>query len=183
MTQNTTFFLVCLIQIVQCIKTFSRKHDQFLIELRRVKRRFLSYIFHLFHAENGCCKQLVLCSVHLFYLVMIMGISFFVVPGEAAVATFKGDMMERQKLSSLPSELISQECTSFLDRLHEAVEGSGILSHVHCIRDLCHIRKSVYEYMKDTSDTAEWDNLCDSVLGKRINLWEEFFRGIFWEVF
>ena len=87
--------------------------------------------------------------------------------------------MERQKLSSLPSELISQECTSFLDRLHEAVEGSGILSHVHCIRDLCHIRKSVYEYMKDTSDTTEWDSLCDSVLGKRINLWEEFFRGIF----
>ena len=91
--------------------------------------------------------------------------------------TFNGDTAEHN-LSELPSDLVSQECTSFLDRLHEAVEGSGLLSHVHCIRDLCHIRKSVHDYMM-ASDTAEWNGLCDAVLGKRINLWEEFFRGIF----
>ena len=88
---------------------------------------------------------------------------FFFFTGDSSKITFDPDAVNlgdhnSSKLTQVSSEVVSKECTSFLDRLHEAVRESGILAHVNSIRDLGHIRKSVHEYMR--TDKAAFDSRC-----------------------
>ena len=97
------------------------------------------------------------------FLELCLNVSFLFT-GDSSKITFDPDGVNlgdpnMGKLSQVSSEVVSKECTSFLDRLHEAVRESGILAHVNSIRDLGHIRKSVHEYMR-TDKTADFDSRC-----------------------
>jgi hypothetical protein len=81
----------------------------------------------------------------------------------------------------LDKSFLAEECTKWLDTIHDILtkETSSVLSHVHNISGLSNIRKSVHEYMKTTAVTSKWNEMCESLLGHKLSLWEEFYRHLF----
>lgn len=83
---------------------------------------------------------------------------------------------------NLETEAVTNQCAKWLDDIHEVLtdEASLILSHVHNIGGLSHIRKSVLSFMSTSSVMSLLTpDTCRQLLGHDINLWQEFYRNQF----
>ena len=96
------------------------------------------------------------------------------------IRDFKPSSLEKE---ALEHTYITDKCKQWLDEVHGilAKETSVILSHVHNVTGLANIRKSVYTFMNSDSsiEVPKWNKISESLFGKIINLWEEFYRHQF----
>lgn len=83
---------------------------------------------------------------------------------------------------NLEIEIVKNQCAKWLDDIHEVLtkEATLILSHVHNIGGLSHIRKSVLNFVSKSSVMSLLtQDTCHELLGHEINLWQEFYRNQF----
>jgi hypothetical protein len=81
----------------------------------------------------------------------------------------------------LDQAFVAGSATSWLDGVHGIVteQTAKILAHVKSISALAGIRKSVYDLLGEQSGGKDNDSACLAVTGKDLNLWDEFYRGVF----
>lgn len=96
------------------------------------------------------------------------------------VSGFKPSLI--QPLKPLSNDYVQSKLTTWLDEIHEMInhEIKQVMSHINGIGSLISIRRSVYDLLL-ANDPKNWDEVCHSLLGKELNLWDEFFRSVFRE--
>ena len=142
--------------------------------IRTVNSAFLGSESGLDKALEAVCNQPVLKAHH----TSSMGLNLMEhLPTVVSAFAPSVIMSSEDKPVKLTAENVTKECTSWLDRIHDLTSDSGMLNHVHSLKDLSLIRKTVHDFLKHI--LGDWNENCCQVLGKEINLWNEFFRGVF----
>lgn len=89
-------------------------------------------------------------------------------------------------LKELSNEFVEKETLKWLDEVHDVInkETTDLLEHVSSLQALAGIRKACYDLLMSPQSgltPEKWNQLCTEVIGKELNLWDEFYRGLFRE--
>ncbi len=92
-----------------------------------------------------------------------------------------------EPLSKLDANFLASQTTAWLDKIHDSIGQATIdvLNHVGSIGALSAIKKYCYDYLLNPKDGCmkpmEWNAVCNNILDKELNLWNEFFRNVYRE--
>ena len=106
-----------------------------------------------------------------------------------SVVAKEGHISSRStKPDVLDHDLLTSECTNWLDRVHGMITSgtSKVLTHVNTLSGLSMIRKNTYDFLawinenkKCTPIQKDWNSVCLSILKRTVNIWDEFYRNLF----
>ncbi|EDV26813.1 uncharacterized protein TRIADDRAFT_54105 [Trichoplax adhaerens] len=90
-------------------------------------------------------------------------------------------------MSLISVEDIRESCQEWVTMITRAVvDGvSRLLAYVSSIKSLMAIRDAIWNLLTDelqgNDNYPDWDSICIEVLGRKLSIWDEFLKGLFFE--